>query len=58
MAKGNSGRRAGSAKPPQRSIYGKTPSARVGGNSSQLLGKKLPGCTPQAHVIGAPRDKK
>lgn len=57
MAKGSSGRRTGSAKPPQKPIYGSTPNARLGNNPSQLLGKKIPGCNPNAHRIGAPREK-
>jgi hypothetical protein len=60
----SAGRRQGSAtrtvmtggKPAQlKSIYGATPKERVGGNPSSLFDKKLPGCSPATHVIGAPR---
>lgn len=58
MAKGSSGRRTGSAKPPQKSIYGATPQQRTGGSSSSLMPRKIPGCDPRAHQIGAPRRDK
>jgi len=67
MAKDKSGRRAGSAtrtvytggpaRQLQKPIYGSTPKSRVGANPSTLLGKKLDGCNPATHIIGAPRDK-
>jgi hypothetical protein len=66
MSKSN-GRRQGSSTrtvmtggkpaPLQKSIYGSTPKERVGGNTSSLFGKKLPGCSPATHIIGAPREK-
>lgn len=58
MAKGSSGRRSGSAAPRQKPVYGKTPSARCAPSSSSLMPKNIPGCTPSAHVIGAPRKDK
>ena len=33
----------------------RTPRERVGGNPSQLIGKKIAGCDPRGHKIGEPR---
>lgn len=57
MAKSSkSGRSSGSSSTPK-SIYGSTPAARLGNNSSQRIGPKISGCNPNAHKIGTPREK-